>query len=59
MAGIGLTPSRSVVAENVRDLQPGHETYALGGRGPSPLGFRLRRSNGLMTARMVLVAMRV
>jgi hypothetical protein len=26
--------------------------------GPSFLGFRLRRSNGLMTARMVLVAMR-
>ena len=34
MAGIGLTPSRPIVAENVRDLQrrTGHGTSALGGR---------------------------
>ena len=62
MAGIGLTPSGPVVAENVRDLQrwARHARCTLGGR--LVLGFtlrghqRLRRSSGLMTSRIVLVA---
>lgn len=34
MAGVGLTPGRSMAAENIRDLQrrAGHARRALGGR---------------------------
>src|SRR5271169_3105583 len=57
VAGIGATPSRSVVAEDVRDLQnwTGHDRR--GYAGGSSLGSSFldlngaRRSNGLMTAR--------
>jgi hypothetical protein len=65
MAGIGTTPSRSVVAKDIRNLQnwTRHDRRGLCGRivlGPSFLDISgARRSNGLMTARMVLVAMRV
>jgi len=60
MASIGFTPSGPVVAEDVRNLQnwTGHPRPRYAG-GSSFLGLRLRCSSGLMTARMVLVAMRV
>ena len=62
MAGIGLTPSGPVVAENVRDLQrwARHARCTLGGR--LVLGLLLRGHQRcetiqrLMTSRIVLVA---
>ena len=61
VAGIGLAPRRSVIAEDIRDLQnrASHDRRAYAG-GLSPLDFsRVRRSSGLMTSLMVLVATRV
>src|ERR1019366_2580910 len=61
VAGVGLAPRGSVVAEDIRDFQnrTPHDRRAYAG-GLSPLDFsRVRRSSGLMTSLMVLVATRV
>ena len=61
VAGIGLAPRRSVVAEDIRDLQnrTPHEGWGYAG-GLLPSDFSgVRRSSGLMTSLMVLVATRV
>ena len=54
MAGPGFAPGRPVGAEDIRDLQSFARHGAAdqaGGRGP-----RLRCSNGLLTARRVVLA---
>ena len=58
MAGVGWTPRRSVAAEDIRDLQSGthHAGRALGRRLGPLGGSSVRRSSGLMTARITLVA---
>src|SRR5271154_4438587 len=57
MTGIGLPPCRAMVAEDIRDLQGGashdRRCYA-GGLFSDRSG--VSRSNGLMTARITLVA---
>ena len=60
MAGVGLAPRRSMVAEDIRDFQiwPPHDPGHAGGLA-SPDCSGVRRSSGLMTSRMVLAAMRV
>src|SRR5271169_4945162 len=67
MPAIGLTPSRTVIAENVRDLQSwsshGRWRYAAGGASVSRLA-RLRRgalrpSSGLSILEIIPVATRV
>ena len=67
MAGIGLTPSRPVVAENVRDLQRwlshGRRRYGAGGSSVFCLA-RLRRgalrpSRGLSILAIIPVATRL
>ena len=60
MAGIGSPPSRAVVAEDVRDLKrwTRHAAARQAG-GSSFLGLPVRRSSGLITSRIVLVATRV
>jgi hypothetical protein len=58
MAGVGRTPRSTEVAEDVRDLQSrtGHARRQLC-RRLVPVGSqRVRRSNGLVTARIALVA---
>ena len=59
VAGIGFTPSGPVVAEDVRDLQSwtGHERRGYAAARPSWAVSGVSRSNGLMTARIMLVAM--
>src|SRR6266404_8099323 len=54
---IGLPPSRSMVAEDIRDLQGGtsHDRRAYDGGFFSDVS-GVSRSNGLMTARITLVA---
>ena len=68
MAGIGLTPSLAMAAEDIRDLQSetSHKKRASGGRfGSAALlagilaRFKLSRSSGLVTSRIVLTATRV
>src|SRR5262249_30080712 len=67
MPAVGLTPSRTVIAENVRDLQGwsshGRRRYAAGGSSVSRLA-RLRRgalrtSSGLSILEIIPVATRV
>ena len=67
MPGVGLTPSRTVIAENVRDLQSwsshGRRRYGAGGTSLSRL-VRLRRgalrpSSGLSILAIIPVATRV
>src|ERR1700739_3341566 len=67
MPAVGLTPSRTVIAEDVRDLQSwsshGRRRYAAGGSSVSRLA-RLRRgalrpSSGLSILEMIPVATRV
>ena len=61
VTGIGRAPRRPVVAEDIRDLQNGtpHDRRRYAG-GRSPGGFSgVRRSSGLTTCLMVLVATRV
>jgi hypothetical protein len=61
VTGVGVPPRRPVVAEDVRDLQsgPGHHPGRYAG-GSGPWAIRgVRRSSGLMTARIVVVATRV
>ena len=61
MAGIGLTPCRSVVAEDVRNLQS-RARHARPWRQPGgriSLSLSATCSSGLMTSLMVLVATRV
>ena len=67
MPAVGLTPSRTVIAENVRDLQSwsslGRRRYAAGGSSVSRLA-RLRRgalrpSSGLSILEIIPVATRV
>ena len=60
MAGIGPTPCRAVVAEDVRDLQrwTRHVLLQAGGSVLS-LSLAVMRSSGLMTSLIVLVATRV
>ncbi len=58
MADVGLTPRRSMAAEDIRNLESGtdHEGRALG-RRLGPLGGQWREAiSGLMTARITLVA---
>src|SRR5277367_2859969 len=68
MAGVGLTPSRAMVAEDIRDLQG--ETHHENGRQAGAslpaasfieigAGLEPSRSNGLVTSRIVLTATRV
>jgi hypothetical protein len=54
---IGLPPSRSMVAEDIRDLQgrTSHDRRAYDGGFFSDVS-GVSRSNGLMTARITLVA---
>ena len=68
MAGVGLTPSLAMAAEDVRDLQgeTSHEKRASGGRfrlGGASAGilarFKPSRSSELVTSRIVLTATRV
>ena len=59
MAGVGLTPSRAMVAEDVRDLQSEtrHEKWASGGRfglgGVSRLGLGQVQTEPLQRTRHV------
>ena len=57
MTGIGLPPCRAMVAEDIRDLQGGasHDRRGYAGGLFSDLS-GVSRSNGLMTARITLVA---
>ena len=60
MAGMGLTPCRTMVAEDIRNLQSRARHVASrqpGGRASFSLSAMW--SNGLMTSLMVLVATRV
>src|SRR3984893_16933077 len=67
MPAVGLTPSRTVIAENVRDLQSwsshGRRRYGAGGAWVSRLaGLRrgaLRPSSGLSILEIIPVATRV
>jgi len=66
MSGVGLAPRRSMVAEDIRDLQhwtphdwTPHDRAAYAGGSFLPDLSGVRRSSGLMTSRMVLVATRV
>src|SRR4030088_1559784 len=54
VASIGFTPSRSMVAEDIRDLRGGTSHDRRGGFFSDVSG--VSRSNGLMTARITLVA---
>jgi hypothetical protein len=60
MAGVGLPPSRAVVAEDIRGLQnrAAHVSRASGGR-PHLLELTAIGSSGLITCWIVLVATRV
>ena len=60
MAGLGFTPSRTMAAEDIRDLQSRarHVRRASGGR-LDPVELEAICSSGLMTSRIVLVATRV
>jgi hypothetical protein len=67
MAGVGLTPSRAMAAEDIRDLQ-GRTSHKRTGRATGSgrhagascfAGFKLSRSSGLVTSRIVLTATRV
>ena len=60
VAGVGLPPSRAVVAEDIRDLQRrARHAAARQAGGSFFLGLQVRRSSGLITSRIVLVATRV
>ena len=68
MAGVGLTPSLAMATEDIRDFQgeTNHKKRASGGRfglGGLLAGilarFKLSRSSGLVTSRIVLTATRV
>jgi hypothetical protein len=67
MPAVGLTPSRTVIAENVRDLQSwsshGRRRYGAGGSSVSrPARLRrgaLRPSSGLSILEIIPVATRV
>ena len=58
MGGIGFTPCRTVVAEDLRDLQ--RRSGLTAGRYAGGVGLGMingvSRSSGLITARIVLVA---
>ena len=59
MAGVGLTPRRSMTAENIRDLQNGGSARgaALQVGGSALLSFSAKCSSGLTTSLIVLVAL--
>ena len=61
VAGVGLAPCRSVVAEDIRDFQnrPPHDRQGYAGGLSPPDCSGVRRSSGLMTSLMVLAATRV
>ncbi len=60
MAGIGLTPCRTMAAEDIRDLQSrARHSAARQPGGRISLSLSAMCSSGLMTSLIVLVATRV